>query len=94
MIENIITSGIVSIIVCFISGILTYYIQKDRYKKELEIKLENSKTEFMAEKIAKAYLKHPTWKARSFSLLKARLKGFTDEELQKILVRAGAVCIR
>ena len=75
------------IIVAAITSYATFKIQEDRIKKEL-------KTEFMAEKVVVSLLTHEKWKQRSFDAIKKRLGGFQDDELRKILVRAGAVCFQ
>lgn len=45
----------------------------------------------MAEKVAKDLLSNENWSKRSFDEIRKRLGGFEDDELRKILVRAGAV---
>jgi len=45
----------------------------------------------MAEQVAKSLLESEKWEKRSFDEIKNRLGGFEDDELRKILVRAGAV---
>ncbi|MGD2147247.1 MAG: hypothetical protein PVH41_11180, partial [Anaerolineae bacterium] len=37
-------------------------------------------------------LESPEWDKRSFGAIRRRLPGFGDDELRKILVRAGEVC--
>ena len=45
----------------------------------------------MAEETAHHFLSDKKYTDRSFELLKKKLGGFDDDELRKILVRAGAV---
>lgn len=71
-------------ITAFFTGLVTFIIQERRLKAEL-------RTEFMAEQAVKSLLENDKWKKRSFTAIKSRLGGFTDDELRKILVRAGAV---
>lgn len=78
------TTIFVSIITALITGLVTFAIQERRLKWEL-------RTEFMAEQAAKALLEHEKWRQRSFDEIKKRLGGFEDDDLRKILVRAGAV---
>ena len=78
------TPIIISVFAAFITAIATFAIQERKLKAEL-------RTEFMAEQAAKSLLENPKWKKRSFSEIKKRLGGFDDDELRKILVRAGAV---
>jgi hypothetical protein len=75
---------ITAVIVAALTGYATFRIQEERLKKEL-------KTEFMAEKVAKELLSDEKWTLRSFEAIRKRLGGFEDDELRKILVRAGAV---
>lgn len=72
-------------------GILTYFQQRQQFKQQLRLTHEQNKTEFMAESTAKHFLSHKGYAERSFKLLKKRMGGFQEEELRKILVRAGAI---
>ena len=100
--EVYITSFLISLFTALGTGFITFLNQERKFTKLMEIeklkldtavemKIEEIKTEYMAEHTAKAYLEHPNFKKRSFSLLKGRIGGFSDDELRKILVRAGAV---
>jgi len=51
----------------------------------------NSNLEFAAEGVARAMLMDHNWPYRTFRVLKYHLSGFTDDELRKILVRAGGI---
>lgn len=72
-------------------GFITYLLQHQRFEQEVKIKREEFKTEYMAESTAKHFLNHQTFTDRSFETLKKNLGGFDDDELRKILVRAGAI---
>lgn len=74
-----------------IGGLISYFMQKQRFEHELKLKQEEFKTEFMAESTAKHFLNHKNFTDRSFDTLKKHLGGFEDDELRKILVRAGAI---
>jgi len=78
------TTIIISLLTALITAIAAFAIQERKLKAEL-------RTEFMAEQAAKSLLENPQWGKRSFSEIKKRLGGFADDELRKILVRAGAV---
>ena len=67
-----------------ITGLVTFAVQERRLRMEF-------RTEFMAEQAARSLLENERWKKRSFEEIKKRLGGFEDDELRKILVRAGAV---
>ena len=75
---------ITSAVTAFLTAIVAYVIQERKLRTEL-------RTEFMAEQAAKSLLENPRWQKRSFAEIKKRLGGFNDDELRKILVRAGAV---
>ena len=51
----------------------------------------NSNLEFAAEGVAREMLMDRKWPYRTFRVLKYHLSGFTDDELRKILVRAGGI---
>ncbi|MEL6810642.1 MAG: hypothetical protein AAFP76_04860 [Bacteroidota bacterium] len=74
-----------------VGGLITYLLQYQRYKHEIKVLREEHKTEFMAENTAKHFLNHKSYTDRSFETLKKQLGGFSDDELRKILVRAGAI---
>ncbi len=76
-----------------ISGLMSYVLQKQRFEQELRLKHEEFRTEFMAENTAKHFLNHKSYTDRSFDTLQKHLGGFDDDELRKILVRAGAIRI-
>jgi hypothetical protein len=80
----VLTSVVVPAVVAFFTALFTFGIQERRLKREYML-------DFMAEKAARELLESKEWKKRSFTTIKARLGGFTDDELRKVLVRAGAV---
>jgi hypothetical protein len=81
---NMLTTIVTSAITALITGLIAFTVQERKLKTEL-------RTEFMAEKVAKSLLESENYKKRSFDEIKKRLGGFKEDELQKILVRAGAV---
>ena len=50
-----------------------------------------NKTDIMAEETARHFLSHKSYTDRSFDVLQKHLGGFEDNELRKLLVRAGAL---
>jgi hypothetical protein len=46
----------------------------------------------MAEEAIRALLQHDRWRLRSFRVISGHIRGFTDDELRKLLIRAGALC--
>lgn len=75
----------------FLGGLISYLSQKRQFEHEKEKLRLAHKTEFMAEETAKHFLSHKSHIERSFDTLKKHLGGFEDDELRKILVRAGAI---
>ncbi|MDN5204124.1 hypothetical protein QQ008_22215 [Fulvivirgaceae bacterium BMA10] len=75
----------VATVPALITSILAYF--------KLRQEFNMYKTEVMAERAAKRLLKHKGYTDRSFGAIKDTLGGWDDEEdeLRKILVRAGAV---
>ncbi len=80
MIQTILVSAITAVIAAFAA----FHLQERKLKLEL-------RTEFMAEQAAQGLLQHEKWQKRSFHEINRRLGGFGEDELRKILVRAGAV---
>ena len=86
-----ITTALFTLAGTLVGGGISYFLQNQRFKQELKILREEYKTDFMAESTAKHFLNHKSYTDRSFETLKKHLGGFEDEELRKILVRAGAI---
>jgi len=84
-------SGLFGVAGMLIGGLLSWWLQKDRASTDMKIALEAIKTEHMAERTVQHYLNHKGYTDRSFEILKKRVGGFEEDELRKILVRAGAV---
>lgn len=84
-------SAIYALLGTLVGGFISFVLQQQRYKQELKLKREEVKTEFMAESTARHFLSHKSFTDRSFETLKNNLGGFEDQELRKILVRAGAI---
>jgi hypothetical protein len=62
----------------------------DKELAEQKARLDN-KALYAAEDVANALMKHSKWRLRSWNVIKVHLGGFSDDELRKILVRAGAI---
>ena len=74
----------VALVVSIVGAAATFKAQEARLRIEL-------RTEFMAEAAIRRLLSSAQWKKRSFTAIKRRLGGFTDDELRRMLVRAGAL---
>ncbi|MCZ6676545.1 MAG: hypothetical protein O7E52_04770 [Candidatus Poribacteria bacterium] len=91
---TIIASAITAAITAILTGTIAFLIQERRLRRDFALDREKLRTEFMAEQVAKELLESDRWEKRSFDAIKSRLGGFSDDELRKILVRAGAVRFR
>jgi len=67
-----------------LGGYVTYRVQERKLRKEYQ--LQDS-----AERVAHALMSDTKWRLRSFKVIRHHLGGFEDDELRKILVRAGAI---
>lgn len=74
-----------------VGGGISYALNRQQFRNQLRILQEQHKVEFMAEETARHFLGHKSFTDRSFETLRSHLGGFTDDELRKILVRAGAI---
>lgn len=84
-------SALFSLIGSLVGSLVAFSLHRARAAADIAIAIETIKTEHMAEKTALHYLNHKGYTDRSFKMLSQRLGGFEENELRKILVRAGAV---
>ncbi|MCG8696761.1 MAG: hypothetical protein MI922_01810 [Bacteroidales bacterium] len=89
--DSSIISALSALTGALIGGLISFLLQKQKLAHELRMLQQEHKTEFMAESTAKHFLNHKKYTDRSFDTLKNHLGGFDDDELRKILVRAGAI---
>lgn len=85
------TAGAIGLVGVLVGGLISWWLQKDRASADMRIAIEAIKSEYMAEQAARHFLNHKGYTDRSFELIQRRLGGFEDDELRRILVRAGAV---
>jgi lipopolysaccharide export system protein LptC len=74
-----------------VGGAISYFLNRQQFAHQLRIQQEQHKVEYMAEDTARHFLSHQGYTDRSFETLQRALGGFSDDELRKILVRAGAI---
>ena len=65
--------------------------QEIKFKNEFEHDVKGIRTQKTAEDIARQLLEQYTKPKRKFTTIRHFLKGFDDDELRKILIRAGGV---
>ena len=85
------TTVLTSIVTAFGTAIVTTLASFLLQERRIKFEFAQMRTEFMAEQVARQLLEHEKWQRRSFKAIKHRLGGFEDDELRKILVRAGAI---
>src|SRR4051812_48878574 len=74
-----------------VGGGMSWLLNRQQFANQMQLAREQHRTEFMAEETARAFLSHKGFTDRSFETLQKHLGGFEDNELRKILVRAGAM---
>lgn len=80
-----------SLLGTLVGGGITYLLNRQVHAQQLAALKEQFKTDFMAEETARHFLSHKSYTDRSFDVLKKHLGGFSEDDLRKILVRAGAI---
>jgi hypothetical protein len=71
--------------------VISFLLNRQQFRNQLALLKATHKTEYMAEETARHFLSHKGFTDRSFETLRNHLGGFEDDELRKILVRAGAM---
>ena len=74
-----------------VGGGISFLLNRQQFRNQLRVLQEQHKVEYMAEETARHFLSHKSFTDRSFETLRKHLGGFEDDELRKILVRAGAI---
>ena len=59
-----------------IGELVTFAVNRQHFKYKLQVLLQQYKTEFMAEEMARHFLSHKSFIDRSFDVLQRRLGGF------------------
>lgn len=83
--------ALASLLGTLVGGGVTYFLNKQLHAHQLAALRAQFRTDFMAEETARHFLGHKSYTDRSFETLGKHLGGFGDDELRKILVRAGAI---
>ena len=84
-------SALSALLGALVGGGISYFLNRQQFANQLRLTQEQHRTEFMAEETARVFLSHKGFTDRSFETLRMHLGGFEDDELRKILVRAGAM---
>lgn len=92
----------IAAVAALIGAISSYFLQERKLRAELnrqerqiradlELQQQRMRTEFMAEQAVRQLLEHEAYTKRQFKTIRRKIAGFEDDELRKLLVRAGAV---
>ena len=84
-------SSLSALLGALVGGGISWLLNRQQLANQLRMLQEQHKVEFMAETTARHFLSHKSFTDRSFETLRNHLGGFADDELRKILVRAGAI---
>ena len=84
-------STVSALLGALVGGGISYALNPQQFRNQLHLLQQQHKVEFMAEETARHFLSHKGFTDRSFETLRNHLGGFGDDELRKILVRAGAI---
>ena len=79
-----IVAGVVALITAFITAVVTIGVAERKLRRDFRL-------EFAAEHVAHQLMMDDQWSLRSFAVIKQHLGGFEDDDLRRILVRAGAI---
>jgi hypothetical protein len=85
------SSALSALLGALVGGGISWLLNRQQFANQLRVLQEQHKTEFMAETTARHFLSHKGFTDRSFETLRNHLGGFSDDELRRILVRAGAI---
>ncbi|SED56087.1 hypothetical protein SAMN05216532_4941 [Streptomyces sp. 2231.1] len=93
-----VTAALITSSLALVSGvlapILSVRVARITADNALQVQSQELRSEFMAVAAMQQMLQHPKYSQRSFDKIKERVGGFSDEELRRLLVGAGAVRIR
>lgn len=86
------------LLIAIVGPIIGYLASERRLRSEIksaENRLQRDyQLELAAETVVRKLLSIDKWKLRTFDELKRRLHGLDEDEIRKILIRAGAVCFQ
>ena len=88
---------LIPIVTSLISAVIAIYIMRKKLEKEIELSETRLRHEYQTEftvELAIQKLMKKGFALRSFSLIKHHIRGFKDDELQRMLLRSGCICFR
>jgi len=76
-----------------VGGAISLLLQREQFRQEGEMHRQENKTVYAAEDTVRRMLSHTKYECRRFSALRKALLGFDDNELRRLLIRAGACSV-
>jgi hypothetical protein len=73
------------------ASVIAYWVQSAKLRHEFKQDVAQIRTSFMAETAARELLTQYDKPFRTFVMIRHHIGGFSDDELRRILVRAGAL---
>jgi hypothetical protein len=89
--ESGLSAALAAVMGTLAGGGISYLLNRQQFSHQIRALREQYKADFMAEETARHFLSHKSFTDRSFETLQKNLGGFNDDELRRILVRAGAI---
>ena len=78
-----VVAGVVALVTAIVTALVTISISERKLRRDFGL-------EFAAEQVTRE-LMQSEWPLRPFNVIKIHLGGFEDDELRKMLVKAGAI---
>ncbi len=74
----------VSLVTALLTSLVAVVVAERKLRRDFRL-------EYAAEEVTRRLLLHKEWRLRSLRVIRHHLGGFDDDELRRILVRAGAI---
>jgi hypothetical protein len=86
-----IIAALIGGLVSIATSVIGYWVQRAKLRSDFKQDVAQVRTSFMAEAAARELLIQYDKPFRSFIVIRHHIGGFSDDELRRILVRAGAL---
>jgi hypothetical protein len=77
-------AAVVALLTALITALVTVGVAERRLRRDYRL-------EFATESVARELMSDPKWEQRSFEAIQSGLGGFAEDDLRRILVKAGAI---
>lgn len=89
--EDKILPALIGAAVAVLTSAIAYFVQKAKLTNDFQQDVAQVRTGFMAESLVRALLEQYEQPFRTFVMIQHHVGGFSEDELRRILVRAGAL---